>query len=361
MGSNSFGKIFKITTWGESHGRAIGVVIDGCPAGIEITEEEINQELALRRPGKEFTSPRKEKDLAKIYSGVFKNKTTGAPISIIIENDPSSMTSYEDIKDIMRPGHSSFTYLNKYKTYDYRGGGRASGRETACRVAAGAIAKKFLKMHNISSKAFLVQLGDIKIKDLSLDFEELKTKTKQSSIFCPCKKTEKKMISKIQKTTNDSLGGVVQLITTNLPIGLGDPIYEKLNANLAKAMFSIGGVVGFEMGKGFEIVSLKGSENNDEFIYKDNNITLKTNNSAGVLAGISTGMPLNFKVAFKPTSSIKKPQNTVNLLGEKQLFTLPKEAKHDIAIAIRATIVVEAMCNIVLTDAILMNKTAILD
>ena len=359
MASNTFGNIFKITTWGESHGKAIGVIIDGCPAKIQITEDEIQKELEKRRPGKLlFTSPRKEKDHVEIISGVYKNKTTGAPISIIIKNQDIDPSSYDEIKDLYRPSHANFVYLQKYKIYDHRGGGRASARETAARVAAGVLAKKILKKHNIEVLAFVNSIGNIKANIKSLDIDSLKKKISKSAIYCPDKNAEEKMISLLKKIKEekDSIGGLVQLISSPLPIGLGNPIYEKLSSNLAKAMLTIPACVGFEIGQGFNASKLKGSENNDLFDVKENKIITKTNNSGGILAGISTGMPLDLKVAFKPPPSVGKSQQTINIKKEKKILKMPKNARHDTCVAIRGCKVVEAMAALVIVDAILSKN-----
>lgn len=363
MSSNSFGQLFRITTWGESHGKGIGVVIDGCPAGLEITEEEINETLVLRAPGRSpYTSPRKEKDCAEIYSGVFEGKTTGAPISIIIHNKDYDSSTYEPIKHLLRPGHANFTYLQKYGAFDYRGGGRASVRETACRVAASAVAKKLLQHYDIQVAAYLAAVSNIKatISTENIDISTLRTAIQDNTIFCPDLIAAETMMQKITQAIDagDSLGGIVGFIATGLPVGLGDPVYEKLEATLAKAMLSLPASKGFEIGEGFHAAEMVGSEHNDVFVANDHIIETKTNNAGGTLGGISTGMPLTGRVAFKPTSSIKKTQTTVDLSGKKADFKLPEGSRHDPCVAIRAVPIVEAMCVLVLADAILMNRCA---
>jgi chorismate synthase len=360
MASNSFGTLFRITTWGESHGKAIGVVIDGCPAGLEVSEEDIQIELARRSPGKSiYTSPRKEEDKAEILSGVFDGKTTGAPISIVIFNKDFDSSKYEPIKHLLRPGHASYTYQEKYGLFDHRGGGRASARETACRVAAGAIAKKLLKHFGIEVVAFLSQvekeIAEVEISNLS----QIKESMLKSSIFCPDAKAEIAIMEKIAsvKEEGDSLGGIV-VFTSNLPLGLGDPIYEKLEAKLGAAMLSIPASKGFEIGSGFSSVFMKGSCHNDIFRHEEGRVVTKTNHAGGILAGISTGMPLIGRVVFKPTSSIKKPQETLNVNKEKELLTLPEGSRHDPCVAVRAVPVVEAMAALVLADAYLLNRNA---
>ncbi len=361
MSSNSFGTLFKITTWGESHGKAIGVVIDGCPAGLEITEEEINAELAWRAPGKNaYTTPRGEPDHANLYSGVFEGKTTGTPISIVIFNKDADSSHYEAVKNQLRPGHATFTYLEKYGHFDYRGGGRASARETACRVAAGAVAKKLLAHFSIQVTAFLNSIADSEATLLASDFLQLKTLTYASPVFCPDPEAAEVMMQKIEKAkiAGDSLGGVVGFLAEGLPAGLGSPIYEKLEANLAKAMMSLPASKGFEIGQGFQASRMMGSSHNDPFQKEKGNIETATNHAGGTLGGISTGMPLYGRVAFKPTSSIKKSQNSLTLGGEPTLFQLPEGARHDPCVAIRAVPVVEAMVALVLVDALLLNRSA---
>lgn len=357
MASNSFGNIFKVTTWGESHGKAIGVVVDGCPAGIEIDEETINLDLALRSPGKSpYTSPRKEDDHCEILSGTFNGMTTGAPISIILWNKDADASKYDTVKDLLRPGHANFTYLEKYGVFDFRGGGRASARETACRVAAGSIAKQLLKKSGVYVTAYLKQVLDIvAVVPHTANLRDL---VYSNALFCPdSNASEKIMISiKSAKEAGDSVGGMVEFIIENLPVGLGDPVYEKLEANLAKAMMGLPATKGFEIGSGFDAVAMNGSTHNDRFVEKEGIIKTETNYSGGTLGGISNGMPLIARVAFKPTSSIKIPMNTVDTKGEPALFKLPQGSRHDPCVAIRAVPVVEAMVTLVVADALLMNR-----
>ena len=362
MASNSFGYIFRITTWGESHGKAIGVVIDGCPAGLALEEQDINKALALRAPGRNaYTSPRQETDAAEIYSGVFAGKTTGAPISILIKNRDVDSSHYSPLQNVLRPGHANFTYLQKYgPNYDYRGGGRASARETACRVAAGAIAKKLLHQYGIQTCAYLSQVGTVQAEEDFPDIQDLKQNTENSPIFCPFPQASAAMQTVIQTTkeAGDSIGGVVTFYATGLPVGLGDPVYEKLEANLAKAMLSLPASKGFEIGEGFQAAAMYGSDHNDAFIQKEQAIQTQSNHAGGTLGGISNGMPLLGRVAFKPTSSIRKPQATVDLAGNPSTMTLPEGARHDPCVAIRAVPVVDAMCALVLVDALLLNRCA---
>lgn len=361
MASNSFGQIFKVTTWGESHGKAIGAVIDGCPAGLDIDENQINTALALRAPGKNpYTSPRTETDKAEILSGVFEGKTTGAPICIIIRNKDADSSKYEPIKDLLRPGHANFTYLEKYGIFDYRGGGRSSARETACRVAAGAVANKLLEHYGIRLTAYIKQIGTIAASIQTENFESLRTSTYQSPIYCPDADATAAMTALIEKAKNegDSLGAIIEFIVVSLPTGLGDPVYEKLEANLARAMMSLPASKGFEIGSGFQSASMKGSEHNDLFTNETGEVRTQTNYAGGTLGGISTGMPIVGKVAFKPTSSIMKPQMTLTTAGEQAPFQLPAGSRHDPCVAIRAVPIVEAMAALVIADALLLNRCA---
>lgn len=358
MPNNSFGNHFRITTWGESHGKAIGVVIDGCPAGLELCEEEINRELQKRSPGgNSYVSPRKEEDRAEIYSGVFEGKTTGAPISIIIFNQDSQSQHYEAIKSLLRPGHANWAYLQKYGIFDYRGGGRASARETACRVAAGAVAKKLLQFWDIHPIAYLKEVGGI---EADVQHEHLNPSLIIPPFYCPDKSAEEAIKLRLQEVMDkgDSLGGVVEVCVNRMPVGLGDPIYEKLEGNLAKAFMSLPATKGFEIGSGFEAARMLGSEHNDPFILENGDVKMATNHAGGVLAGISTGMPLVARVCFKPASSIKIPQKTVDFEGNSTVFQLPEGSRHDPCVALRAVPVVEAMTALVLVDACLANQKA---
>ncbi len=360
MASNFFGQLFRITTFGESHGTAIGVVIDGCPALIPLTVEEINSALKLRRPGNTpYTSPRKEEDTVEILSGIFEGKTTGAPIALLIRNQDADSSSYTAIKDVYRPGHANFTYLEKYGIFDYRGGGRSSARETAARVAAGVVAKKFLISLGIECCAFVDAIGGIQSTPQNLkNLKMLRAKTYESPLFCPDKQATNKMIKAIDlvKEEGDSLGGILACVC-HLPVGLGDPVYSKLEALLASAMLSIPATKGFEIGSGFAAAAMKGSEHNDSFdLDKKGNVHPATNVAGGTLGGISTGAPLFFRVAFKPTSSIKKPQKTVSLSKKKVPFEPSPSSRHDPCVAIRAVPVIEAMAALVLADCVLMQR-----
>jgi chorismate synthase len=356
MGNNEFGTLFKVITWGESHGQAIGAVIDGCPAGIVITSDEIDQALSLRAPGASpYTSPRKEADRVEILSGVFEGKTTGAPISLLIKNQDVDSSKYEPVKDLLRPGHANFTYLEKYGVFDYRGGGRASARETACRVAAGAVARKLLAHYGIEVVSWLQQVGPISAETTAQTYKAV-----ESRIFCPDPQAEKAMVALLEETKKegDSIGGVVAFLIKNAPVGLGDPVYEKLEAKLASAMMSLPASKGFEIGEGFGSCTMKGSQSNDLFYEKKGAIQTETNHSGGLLGGISNGMPIYGKVAFKPASSIMKSQSTLTLDRDKAEFKLPEGSRHDPCVAIRAVPVVQAMAALVIADALLLNRLA---
>lgn len=362
MGSNSFGRLFQITTWGESHGKAIGVVIDGCPAGLSISEEEINEELKWRRPGSlPFTSPRKESDEAEILSGVFEGQTTGTPLSIMIRNRDAKPHDYAAVKDVLRPGHANFTYLEKYGIYDYRGVGRASARETACRVAAGAIAKKLLMQEGIELAAYLSACGSVESSLPTSEVDSLREQVRASPLFCPDESATQAMTALLIEVEKegDSLGGMVTLMAEGLPPGLGEPIFDRLEARLAAAMLSLPASKGFEMGCGMESARMRGSVHNDLFEKSVEGKTItKTNYAGGTLGGLSSGMPLVARVAFKPPSSIRKPQETLDLEGEKAVLELPKSGRYDPCVAIRAVPVVEAMGALVLADFLLLARSA---
>lgn len=361
MANNSIGTIFKVTTWGESHGKAVGAVIDGCPAGLEISEEEINQALAARAPGKNsYTSPRVEDDKAEILSGIFEGKTTGTPICIIIPNKDADSSKYEPIKELLRPGHANYTYLEKYGVFDYRGGGRSSARETACRVAAGAVAKKLLSHSGIQIIAYVKQMGPINATIETLDYQLLRARTNQSLVYCPDLEASAEMILLIEKTKaeGNSIGGIIEFVALSMPTGLGDPIYEKLEANLAHALMSLPATKGFEIGAGFQAAAMKGSQHNDVFVNQSGRVQTETNNAGGTLGGISTGMPLIGRIAFKPTSSIKQTQETLTIAVKKASLQYPTGSRHDPCVAIRAAPIVEAVVALTLADAYLLNRCA---
>jgi len=348
---NSFGEIFRFTTFGESHGKAIGVIVDGVPAGIDFDEEFLNSELDRRRPGKNrFATQRKESDTPEILSGVFEGKTTGTPIAIVIFNKDQKSKDYSNIKDIFRPGHADFTYFHKYGIRDYRGGGRSSARETAARVAAGAVAKMILKEFNIEIEAGVIEIGGVRAKNI--DFEYAKT----SPLFALDREVEKKWIEIIDKARNEhnSLGGVVKLRIKNLPIGLGEPIYYKLDNILASAMVSINAVKGVYIGN-TKSHKLNGLENNDE-ISKDGFLS---NNAGGILGGISNGEDVEIEIYFKPTPSIFKPQKSIDINGEEVEVNL--KGRHDPIVAIRGSVVAEAMAACVVADMLMLNATRTID
>src|SRR3990167_282370 len=361
MAGNSFGKIFKITTWGESHGKALGVIIDGCPPMLELNEEDMQIELDRRAPGNsEVASPRKETDKVEILSGVFEGKTTGAPISLLIRNIDVDSSKYEKIKDIFRPGHADYTYFVKYGIRDHRGGGRSSGRETVGRVAAGAVAKKILKAKGINVTGYTKQIGDITAS--VIDFNEIE----KNDVRCPDKNTAQKMIEKIKEVrkAGDSIGGIVEVIASGVPPGLGEPVFDKLSADIAKALMSIGAVKGVEIGAGFKSALLLGSQNNDEMYVKAHSehirfaqcklresggkVAFKTNNSGGILGGISNGDDIVVRIAVKPTASISKLQRSVDIHGKEREIRV--EGRHDPCICPRIVPVAEAMMAIVITD-----------
>jgi len=355
--------VFRITTWGESHGKAIGVVIDGCPAGIPLTVEEIHEELLLRRPGRNaYATSRTEEDFPEIISGVFEGVTTGAPLAIMIYNQDADPRAYAPIKHLLRPGHAQFTYQEKYGVFDDRGGGRASARETAARVAAGAVAKKLLSFYQIKLVAYIKEVGGIVASSIhALDVSSCKKQIVQDPLFCPDPVASALIARTIEevKKEGDSLGGIVELVAVSLPVGLGDPMYEKLEACLAKAMLSLPASKGIEFGAGFQAARMKGSEHNDAFVVdREGKVATKSNHAGGTLGGISTGMPLILRVAFKPPSSIRKPQETLDIKKEPQEFVLPEGSRHDPCVAVRAVPVVEAMAALVLADAVLMNRSA---
>lgn len=353
---NTFGKVFSITTFGESHGPAIGVTIDGCPAGLPIEEEFIQAELDRRKPGQsKITTQRKEDDVFEILSGVFEGKSTGTPICLLIRNQDQRSRDYAHIAETFRPSHADYTYEAKYGNRDYRGGGRSSARETAARVAAGAIAKTLLKTFGINVQAYVSQVGELKAPhyqsmDLSL--------TESNIVRCPDAGTAEKMIALIDqvRVDRDTIGGVVTCVITNTMPGLGEPVFDKLHADLGKAMLSINAVKGFEYGSGFNGVILRGSEHNDEFFNDGTRIRTRTNHSGGIQGGISNGEDIYFNVAFKPVATIMQDQTTVDKAGNEAVVS--GKGRHDPCVLPRAVPIVEAMAALVLADFILRNKTS---
>ena len=349
--SNRFGKLFTFTSWGESHGKAIGCVIDGCPSLIEICEADIQKYLNQRKPGQsKFTTQRQEDDKVEILSGVFEGKTTGSPISLIIHNQDQRSKDYGDIKDKFRPSHADYAYQQKYGIRDYRGGGRSSARETAMRVAAGAIALKILEKHNIKITAYLSQIGDIKL-DGKLDYDLIN----QNDFFCPNSQTVKKWEKLLQeiRQDGDSIGAQITIVANNVPVGLGEPIYNKLDSNIANAMMSINAVKSVEIGYGKDSCSLRGSQNADEIYNENGEIKFTSNKAGGVLGGISSGQQIITKFVVKPTSSILKEKQTIDLEGKNQ--TLITKGRHDPCVGIRAVPIGQAMMACVLADHLLLS------
>jgi len=350
MAGNTFGKLFKLTTFGESHGKAIGGIIDGCPAGIALDFEAIQNELNRRKPGQsEIVTQRKEPDTVEFLSGIFEGKTTGTPIGFTIENANQKSKDYSHIKDVYRPSHADYTYDKKYGIRDYRGGGRSSARETACRVVAGAIAKQLLK--DVKINAFTSTVGKICIDKpyQDLDF----SKTENNMVRCPDEATATKMIKEIKaiRKEGDTIGGTVTCVLQNVPVGLGEPVFDKLHAELGKAMLSINAVKGFEYGSGFCGTQMKGSEHNDLF---NEDGSTKTNLSGGIQGGISNGMDIYFRVAFKPVATIMQKQNTLDSSGN--IVEMQGKGRHDPCVVPRAVPIVEAMAALVLIDFHLLNK-----
>lgn len=353
---NSYGTLFRISTFGESHGPAIGVIIDGCPAGLIIDESFIQSELNRRKPGQsKITTQRKEDDTFKILSGVFEGQSTGTPIAIVIENQDQRSKDYSHIQNTFRPSHADYTYEAKYGVRDYRGGGRSSARETAARVAAGAIAKLLLKKSGIEINAYVSQVGELKAPVYtSLDL----SKTEDNIVRCPDVATAEKMIALIDhvRLDRDTIGGVVTCVIQNTPVGLGEPVFDKLHAELGKAMLSINAVKGFEYGSGFEGVTLRGSQHNDEFVNDAGKIRTKTNHSGGVQGGISNGEDIYFNVAFKPVATIMQDQSTVDKDGNEAVVS--GKGRHDPCVVPRAVPIVEAMAALVLADFYLRAMTS---
>ena len=356
MSFNTFGKIFRFTTWGESHGPAIGCVVDGCPPLIQLKEQDIQKELDKRKPGRsKFTTQRKESDKVQILSGVFEGKTTGTPISLIIYNEDMKPKDYKDIKDKFRPGHADFTYLKKYGIRDYKGGGRSSARETASRVAAGAIAKKVLE--NKLGKKFKISAAVTQLGILGCDTTKWDDKMiYKNPFFCPDRsmlKIWEKYLLSVRKA-GSSCGAIIEVRANGIPVGLGAPIYSKLDADIASAMMSINAVKGVNIGSGMNSAQLSGEENSDEISQNRNKLKFKSNNSGGILGGISSGQEIIVSFAVKPTSSILKSRKTINKFGKNT--TISVKGRHDPCVGIRAVPVGEAMLSCVLLDHYLMNK-----
>ncbi|MCD6065389.1 MAG: aroC [Bacteroidetes bacterium] len=357
MAGNSIGTLYRLTTFGESHGEAIGGIIDGCPAGLDIDLDFIRSEMQRRRPGQShIVSQRKEEDEVQFLSGIYEGKTTGTPIGFTIKNEDQRSKDYDHNKDVYRPSHADYTYDAKYGIRDHRGGGRSSARETACRVVAGAIARLLLKEAGMEIRAYVSQVATIK---LSKSYTELDLSTIESnSIRCPDASTAAQMIELIEqiRKAGDTVGGIVSCVCTGIPAGLGEPVFDKLHADLAKAMMSINATKGFEYGEGFNSIHFKGSELNDLFEAKDEKIHTKTNHSGGIQGGISNGMDIYFNVAFKPVATIMQDQQTVDSKGNET--AIKGKGRHDPCVLPRAVPIVESMAAIILADHLLRAKTS---
>ncbi len=356
MAGNTYGKVFKISTFGESHGTAIGVIVDGCPAGLPLDLEAIQHELDRRRPGQsKIVTQRKEADQFELLSGVFEGKTLGTPIAMVIRNKDYRSRDYSHIFDKYRPSHADFTYDQKYGFRDYRGGGRSSARETAARVAAGAIAKQLLAQHNIKITAYVSQVGELALTQAyqNLDFDYIE----KTPIRCPDPELAEQMITLIKsiRKAGDTIGGTINAVVQGVPVGLGEPVFDKLHAELGKAMLSINACKGFEYGSGFEGVKMRGSQHNDIFERKNDVISTKTNYSGGIQGGISNGMDIYFRVAFKPVATIIQSQTSVDNQGNS--VDIQGKGRHDPCVVPRAVPIVEAMTALVLADFILRRKT----
>ncbi len=353
---NSFGNLFRITTFGESHGKAIGVTVDGCPAGISVVEDFIQNELARRKPGQsKITTQRKEEDVVEILSGVFEGKTTGTPIAMLIRNQDQKSKDYSHIAEKFRPSHADYTYQKKYGIRDYRGGGRSSARETAARVAAGAIAKLMLREKGVFSHAFVSQVGELR---LNKSYQELDLSLIDSNaVRCPDEDTAGKMFEYIDeiRKKRDTVGGIITGVIQGVPVGLGEPVFDRLHAELGKAMLSINAVKGFEYGSGFEGIKKLGSEHNDEFYNDGERIRTRTNYSGGIQGGISNGEDIYFNVAFKPVATLMQDQQSVDQEGNEVIVS--GKGRHDPCVVPRAVPIVEAMAALVIADFYLISRT----
>jgi len=352
---NTFGRLFRITTWGESHGGGVGVVIDGCPSQLAINEEEIQLELDRRRPGQnKLVTPRDEADKVHILSGIFEGETLGTPISLMVYNKDAKPEAYKNMKDTFRPSHADYTYEAKYGTRNWQGGGRSSARETIGRVAAGAIAKKILIKDSIDTIAYVRQIHTI-TAEINRDVIK-QEEVEKSLVRCPHKESSDLMVERVEKARDegDSLGGVIECVIRNVPAGLGEPVFDKLKADLAKAMMSLPATMGVEFGSGFEGTFLTGSEHNDAFYMEGDRVRTKTNHSGGMQGGISNGEDIYFRIAFKPTATIFKKQSSVT--SDHKETELQAKGRHDPCVIPRAVPIVEAMANLVILDHLLINK-----
>lgn len=356
MPGNSFGQLFRLTTFGESHGQAIGLILDGCPAGLEISAAEIQAALDRRKPGQSaITTQRKESDTVEILSGIFEGRTLGTPIGMLIRNSDQRSKDYEAFRNLYRPSHADYTWEAKYGTRDHRGGGRSSARETACRVAAGALASKLLSESGIEIAAWVDSVADIAIPaDAGIDMADIDS----NIVRCPHAETAERIIGAIEhaRDSGDSLGGIIRCRISGSPAGLGEPVFDRLEADLAKAMLCINAVKGFDIGSGFAAADMKGSEHNDAFTAKDGKVQTQSNHSGGVQGGISNGMDIEFRVAFKPVATIGQAQQTVDRDGNS--LTVEGKGRHDPCVLPRAVPIVEAMAALVLADHYLRNRSA---
>ncbi|MFZ6037099.1 MAG: chorismate synthase [Bacteroidota bacterium] len=349
---NTFGNLFRLTSFGESHGEAVGGILDGCPAGLELDMDFIQNELDRRKPGQSrITTPRKESDTVVFLSGIFEGKTTGTPIAFMVKNENQHSSDYDNLKDVFRPSHADFTYFSKYGIRDYRGGGRSSARETIARVVGGAIAKLFLKKLNIDIKAYTSQVGHIALEKDYTRYDL--SKIEDTAVRCPDPEKAEEMIALINevKSKGDTIGGIITCVVKGTPVGLGEPVFGKLHAALGSAMLSINAVKGFEYGMGFD-VNHRGSEVNDSFFNDHGTISTRTNNSGGIQAGISNGQDIYFRVAFKPVSTILMQQNTVDIHGNETV--VKARGRHDACVLPRAVPIVEAMAALVIMDYYLL-------
>jgi chorismate synthase len=361
MSGNTFGTLFRITTWGESHGRAVGVVVDGCPADLALDAADIQKELDRRKPGQSRASTaRKEEDRVEILSGIFEGRTTGTPVSLLVWNKDANSSAYDLLRDRPRPGHADYAYQMKYGLRDHRGGGRASARETVGRVAAGAVAKKLLSEAGITVAAYVSELGGIVAEiDLSTDLPSLQAQAETNAVRCPDAGAAERMLERLDqvRAEGDSLGGVVVIATTGVPAGLGEPVFDKLDADLARALMSIGAVKAVEIGAGRQCAALRGSEMNDPLLLRDGKVEFESNNAGGILGGISTGAPIVCTISVKPTPSIARRQRTVDIVrGEETEIEI--KGRHDPAIPPRIVPVAEAMVALVLADHLLRQRAA---
>lgn len=355
MAGSTFGTLFKITTWGESHGPALGVVVDGCPAGIPLTSDYIQTFLNRRKPGQsKFTTARKESDTVEILSGVFEGLTTGTPISLIVRNNDQRSHDYSTIKDCYRPGHADYTFDKKYGFRDYRGGGRTSGRETIGRVAGGAIASRILESLGIHLTTYTKAIGPVCVPDEAYNYSVIS----ENRLYMPNQQYAEQASDYLEKCIKeqDSSGGLIECVISGMPAGIGEPVFDKLDASLAKAVMSIGAVKGVEIGDGFSVASSKGSSNNDSFFSEDGQVNKRTNHSGGILGGLSDGSPIILRAAIKPTPSISQPQKTINTDSEN--IEIEISGRHDPVIVPRAVVVVESMAAVTIVDLLMQNMSS---